>query len=98
MQLKLPIIPKYKNSRIYIVFNFKNKRFIDTGRRKLVFYKTENSSEHTGKNEVMSLEFPDFKTVYKFILDNEIKNFNIENDCCTKEIRQYKKESSHGYN
>lgn len=89
-QLKLGIIPEYADSRLYIVHNIIKNRFIDTGRRKLVFYSKSDPSEHYSINELMSIEFPNFHTAYKYISDFKINNFNIRQGSYKEEIKQMK--------
>lgn len=97
-QLKLDIIPEYADSRLYTDLQFikKNKQWISTagysGKKTLVFYNSDEPPEHFGKYEIMSIDFPNFKEAYEFILRNKIKNFNIREDCYKDEIKQYLEE------
>lgn len=95
-QLKLSIIPEYADSRLYteIVISKNCNWAADdyNNGKNLVFYNTTKASEHVTSNEIMSIKFPDFKTAYKFILDNNIKNYNIDSGSYKKEIKQYQKE------
>lgn len=97
-QLKLSVIPDYKDSRLYENLKFKNGKFVsDSGyntSKTLVFYNTNKRSEHVEKNAIMRIVFPDFRSAYEYILNNNIKNFNIDYGCYENEIKQYQKETA----
>lgn len=97
-QLKLAFIPQHSDSRLYeSLVEIKPKFWVGSGYygvKELVFYSTANDSEHVKDNEVGRIVFENFKTAYEFILNNKIKNFNIECGSYEKEIKQYKKERS----
>lgn len=93
MQLKLSLLPEYKDSRLYIDLVFaKNKKYLEkTDKHTLVFYNTEEPSEHINKNEVWRIEFRNFPEAYFFIKTNNIKNFNFRHGSYDKEIREINK-------
>ena len=98
MQLQLGLIPYHKSSRLYIdLIQDKSGRFIGStegydGQKILVFYNTFKPDDHTEKNEVGRIIFPNFRLAYEFIKANNIKNFNLEQGCYKQEIKQYEKE------
>ena len=84
MQLKLSLLPEYKDSRLYIDLEQADKHT-------LVFYNTEEASEHISKNEVWRIDFKNFPEAYFFIKNNNIKNFNLRHGSYDKEIKKINK-------
>ena len=107
-QLKLSIIPEYTDSRLYHNLQKVRGKFVSNSgyndSKVLVFYKSKEPLKpdgknkimrtlvHVEKNAIMRIVFPDFRSAYEYILNNSIKNFNIEYGCYEKEIEQYQKE------
>lgn len=109
-QLKLSVIPDYTDSRLYHDLKKVRGKFVSNSgyndSKVLVFYKSNEPSEydkknkimrtlvHVEKNKIMRIVFPDFRSAYEYILNNNIKNFNIDYGCYENEIKQYQKETA----
>ena len=95
-QLKLNIIPEYEYANLYTELvkspNFP-KMLIGSGyngKKTLTFYDDRQGDMWTEIG--FEIDFPDFPTAYKYILDNKIKVHNIRCGSYKEEIKQFKKE------
>ena len=63
------------------------------GYKKLTFYgKPPQDDNYFEGKELGEVIFPNFRSAYEFIKNNNLKNFQLRAGCYAKEIKQYKKE------